>query len=475
MNQNKLPENQQQNPWKANIGLGGSTAIVVGSMLGIGVFLAPQIVAKHVPSPSWFLLVWIIGGIMAFAGAMCYGELGSRYPKAGGDYTFLKEAYGKPVAFLSGWTALTATFSGSIAATAVGLAQYYIGPHFGSWFTDPLVSLGPASISWLSLTAIGLIAVFTIINIVGVSFSSTIQGVVSFTPLIILSLAAIYSLSKGSSSSPLGSISNTINSKHSLPSGLGSISIDNLALALLPVFFAYSGWNASSYVGGEIKNGKKILPLSLLLGIGLITFLYILLNLLFLKGETINSLRQIPNILEPAALKAFGRLGVPIFISLTGFAILGSLNSTIMTGPRIYHSMAADKLLFRAVGKLSKTSRTPFNGLLIQAVIASTFVVLGGFEDILKYTTIMIIAFSAITVFGIFILRRRNQPDNHFKTPLHPLFPIIYLVMAIAIITTIAITDPRQLIVSGIMTIIGIASYFIFHRTVFKRGKIDQN
>ncbi len=456
--------------WKASIGLGGSLAIVVGSILGIGIFLSPNIVAQHVPSAGWFVAVWVIGGLMALSGAFTYGELGSRYPLAGGDYVFLRAAYGKPIAFLSGWVALAATFSGSIAATAVGLAQYYIAPHLPAWFSDPFLTFGIIKISCMTLTGILLIWLFTLINIVGISFSTFVQSLVSFTPLAILALAAIWSLAGDISPVHVGgAVSQTQSTQGG---GLSSISIGHLGLAILPVFFAYSGWNAAAYIGSEIKDAERNLPLSLVLGIGIIIFLYILLNALFLKGETIASLRAVPNVMESAALKSFGAIGVPIFITLTGVAILGSLNSMTMTGPRVYHTMAHDGMLFKRVGKLSKTYGTPVNGLVFQGFWASLFVILGGFEDILNYTTLMIMLFSGVTVIGLFVLRRRYPKVNpKFKVPLYPIVPLFYIISAFFLVILLAVMDPKQIIGAVLITGLGLILYYTIFLRNIKNGK----
>ncbi|MBU1240316.1 amino acid permease [Myxococcota bacterium] len=456
--------------WKASIGLGGALAIVVGSILGIGIFLSPNIVAQHVPNAHWFVAVWVIGGLMALSGALTYGELGSRYPMAGGDYVFLRAAYGKPVAFLSGWVALSATFSGSIAATAVGLAQYYIAPHLPAWFSEPMLTLGIIKISCMTITAIFLIWLFTVINVVGISFSTFVQSLVSFTPLAILAIAAIWSLAGDVTIGQAGGA--ITSSPQPTGSGLDSISIGHLGLAILPVFFAYSGWNAAAYIGSEIKNAERNLPLSLVLGIGIIILLYILLNALFLKGETIQSLRAVPNVMESAALKSFGAIGVPIFITLTGVAILGSLNSMTMTGPRIYHTMAHDGMLFRRVGKLSKKYGTPVNGLVFQAFWASLFVIMGGFEDILNYTTLMIMLFSGVTVIGLFVLRRRfPRVKPKFKVPLYPFVPLFYVIMAFSLVILLAVMDPKQMVGAIAITGLGLLLYYTIFLRNIKNGK----
>ncbi|MBN2725099.1 MAG: amino acid permease [Deltaproteobacteria bacterium] len=458
----EITHNHPEDKWQQTIGLGGALAIVVGSILGIGVFLTPHIVAQHVPNTTWFILVWAVGGLMALAGAFVYAELGSMFPMAGGDYVFLKEAYGKPLAFLSGWICLAATFSGSIAATAVGLAQYYIGPSIGESFFTPFFTLGFIKISYLTLASVALIVTFTGLNIVGISFSTVVQGFISFTPMVILVLAAIWAMTSTSGTS----VSSVTPAGAS--SGVSGVSLVPLGVAILPVFFAYSGWSSAAYIGSEIKNAKRTLPLSLIIGIGMIIVLYMLLNLLFIKGESVASLRNMPNMMEAAALKSFGPVGVPIFTTLVAVAIMGTLNSTILTGPRIYHTMANDRMLFKSVGQLSPRFGTPAKGLIIQGTIAIAYVILGGFEAILNYTSMMIVIFSGITVFGLILLRKRgHRVEGQFRAPLFPLFPAIYLIMSVFLLVTIAISNPVQIISAVAICLAGLVFYYVFtHKKV---------
>ncbi|PKN45525.1 MAG: hypothetical protein CVU59_08830 [Deltaproteobacteria bacterium HGW-Deltaproteobacteria-17] len=466
-----VAEAPQHHEWKATIGLGGSTAIVVGSMLGIGIFLNPPIVASHVPNAGWFLGVWVIGGLMAFFGALSYGELGSMYPQAGGDYVFLKEAYGRPLAFLFGWAALSATFSGSIATTALGLGQYYIAPFIGAWFFEPFFTLGPLRASPLTLTAVGLIFLFTVINMLGISFSAVIQSLVSYTPFVVLAVAAVWSLIM--IKDPGISASATEAAAAAPPTtggGGGGIGLGQLGLAMLPVFFAYSGWNSAAYIGSEIKNAKRTLPLALIFGIGLIVILYLLLNSLFIRGTSVEAVASVGNVGLVAAERSFGDWGAPLFTLLTGIAIIGGLNSTILIGPRIYYSMARDGLLFKTVGTLCPRRGTPKHGLLIQAVWASVLVHLGGFETILNYTTLMIVVLSSLTVGGLFILRRKrpDQPRG-FRVPLYPLVPLLYIAMSVFLIVILSLESQRQIVAAALMIALGLAGYAVFSRLERRR------
>ncbi len=463
-----VPKETGKDQFQASIGLGGSTAIVIGSILGIGIFLTPQIVAQHVPGTGWFLGVWVIGGLMALFGALSYGELGSMYPQAGGDYVFLKEAYGRPLAFLFGWAALSATFSGSIATTALGLGQYYVAPFIGEWFLEPFFILGPLRASPLTFTAVGLIALFTLINVYGISFSTIIQSLISYTPFVVLTIAALWSLMTVKPDTLTASTSATPALGASTGNGIG---FGKLGLAMLPVFFAYSGWNSASYIGSEIKNAKKVLPLALLFGIGSIVILYLLLNSLFIRGSSVESLRSMSNVGAVAARSSFGSIGVPIFTLLTGIAIVGQLNSTILIGPRIYYSMAKDGLLFKTVGTLCPRRGTPKSGLLIQAIWASVLVHMGGFETILNYTTLMIIVLSSMTVAGVLVLRRKRPLQSRgFRVPLYPAVPVLYIAMSIFLVIILCLESKKQVAASGIMIVLGLLGYAIFSRFEQKKA-----
>ena len=230
-----------------------------------------------------------------------------------------------------------------------------------------------------------------------------------------------------------------------------------------------TGWAA--YIGSEIKDARRTLPLALIFGIGLIVLLYLLLNSLFVRGTSVGALAQVGNVGVLAAHSGYGDWGVLIFTLLTGVAIIGTLNSTILIGPRIYYSMARDGLLFKTVGTLDGRRGTPRHGLLIQAAWASVLVHMGGFETILNYTTLMIIVLSALTVAGVMILRhRRPEVPRGFRVPLYPLVPALYVAMSVFLIVILSLENRRQIIAAGLMLALGLCGYAVFCRLERRRA-----
>lgn len=406
------------------IGRLGGFAVVAGSMLGIGIFLSPPIVARHVSDPALFLAVWAAGGLTALAGAVACAELGTLFPRAGGDYVFQREAFGPSVAFASGWALFAAIFSGSIATMTVALCTYQIPALIGvdlaaqSW---PLV--GGLSISGAQLVALALIVGITALNLAGAGPSTLTQSVLTLLPVAVLTLFAGFAIVRGGA--PLAAAT-----APSVPLTLGG-----LVLAYNAVYFAYSGWINVIYVGGEVAQPQRNIPFALIGGTLVVTALYLLLCTGFLRvlglggiGETFEAGSATAGVLGGDALQT----GLTLLIAS---ALLASVNGTVLGGARVAVAMAEGGAISRGLAAVDARSSAPRRALWLQAAIACALVLSGRFEDLLNLVSLTMVLTGTLTVSCVYVLRRA-RPDlaRPYRATAYPWLPAIYLASSVVVI-----------------------------------------
>ena len=406
----------------------GGMAIVAGSMLGIGIFLTPPQVAAHMGSVGGYLLVWLLGGVIAISGAVAYAELGTRFPEAGGDYVFLREAFGAPLSFAAGWLLFFGVFTGSVATMAVPRAEFQlpvllepvmeIDPH------QPLVGWG-----WLELTVaraigIGLIAVLTAINILGTKLSTGMQIALTGAPVVLLGLGALGLLIWHPGVED-GSLMTS--------DGEGGTAV-GMGRAILAVYFAYAGWNAIAYVGGEMQHPGSSIPRSLLGGTALITLLYLLLagSFVYVLGmEGLEETLEAGTATAMAVAEGPGAYGVTALIAV---ALVGSLNGTILVGGRVGWAMAKKGSLSDGVGELSDRFGTPARALILQGGLALILVMTGTFEMLLEMTSIAMFVMSGLTVWALFRIRKRDGAHAPYQAAGYPWLPLLFLAISVAVV-----------------------------------------
>src|SRR3954454_9241207 len=389
------------------LGLATATALVVAEVIGVGIFLTTAGMSKSLGSPSWLLLVWLLTGAGAAGGAICFGALAARYPEAGGAYVYLKETYGPRVAFLFGWLSLLVTDPGITAAVAVGLASY----------VGYLVPLSPWGLKAVAVAATWLLAA---VNMRGVALGSEVLRVLAALKLGLLGFLVLWGFGLGrgdwSNLSPL------------VAQRPGSEPIAGALIgASIAAFFSLGGWWDVSKVAGEVKDPRRTLPRALLLGVLVVTLVYVLITLVFLylvPYERIDS-REAFAALAGEAL--FGRVGGVVFTLIVIVTVLGSLAALLMAMPRVYFAMARDRLFFPSVAVLHPRYGTPARAIAIQAALASVLAVVGTFEQILAYFVIPTVVFVGLTVAAVFVLRRRAGAEP-LLIPWHPLPPLLFLV-----------------------------------------------
>lgn len=437
----------------AKLGLLAATAVVLGNIVGVMVFLTPSIAARHLPWDGWYLAAWAVGGGLALLGALCLGELGAMMPEAGGDYIFIREAYGDRTAFLSGWTSVVITFPGSIAAMAVGLC-FFQGPALlGPWVRSPVFTLDLGayyySVSWAQALGIGLIALLTGINHLGLRLTGWVQTAITATPLVLVLVAAVAVLFV----SPTGPVPPAV-------SPVGKSPWLGLWPAIVPIFFAYAGWNVTTYIGGEIENPGRNIPRSLILGTGLAVLAYLLVQWVFLNGMPAASMPNARFVPAEATTRLFGGWAGSLLTVVIALAVMGSLNATVLAGARISYAMAGKGMAFGLLGSESRRFSTPAAALWIQAALAALLTLTGRFDELVKYVVGVMLIFSCVTVASVLELRyTRPDLDRPYRVWGYPYTPLAFLLFCGAVLVFLWLGSPRELLWGVLITALGLPAY----------------
>jgi len=398
--------------------------LVVGNTIGVGIFTSTGIVAEHVPDAGLLLGMWFVGGLLSLAGALTWSELATLFPHAGGEYVYLRETFGPLWGFLSGWAAFIANFSGSIAVLAIALATYVLSPFVGSSSDAPVWTMGAVlTLTWVQGLGIVLVWAFSILNYFGMQFGSVIQNIVSVSKLLAIFALVVVGFGWGQ-----GDWNHFVR-----PASHGTFGA--LGFAFIPIMFTYSGWNAAAYVASEVREPGTLLPRALALGTLITVGVYLLLNVLYLYAVPIPELRGAIHVGELAASALFGSTQAWPVAAIIALSIGGALNVMILTGCRIYYAMACDGVFFSQVANVHPRFRTPGTALLFQAAWSSVLILSGTFEQLLTYTTFTLVAFSALAVAAVFVLRSRSPAlPRPYAVWGYPWVPAIYLLGTIGIL-----------------------------------------
>lgn len=425
-------------PSARSIGLTAATAIVLGNIVGVMIFFTPSQIARHLPWDGWFLAVWAIGGGIALLGAFCVAELGAMLPEAGGDYIFIREAYGEPLSFLAGWTSAAITFPGSIAAMAVGLCHFQGAELLGPIVDEAALQLDllgcSHAVTWAQLMALGVICALTLINHLGVRLAGRLQISLIASPVILVGVAGLVALGvEPSGPTPPPAVSSDGNPW------------SGLLPALIPVFFAYSGWNVITYIGGEIRDPGRNIPRSLVLGTSLAVGLYLLTSWIFLRGVPAAAMPGVSFVPALACNRLFGEWTVLLITAVIGLAVLSSLNSTVLAGARVSSAMAGRGLTLPALQRLSPRFETPFAALWVQAALAALAVLSGRFEQLVACVVVVMLLSSCLAVGAVVVLRlRRPAAARPYRAWGYPITPAIYVVFSLVIVASMLIEESSR-------------------------------
>jgi APA family basic amino acid/polyamine antiporter len=428
-----------------HLGVAAVTTLVIGEVIAIGIFLTPATMARSVGSPLWLLIVWLVMGAMALSGALCYGALAARFPEAGGGYVYLREAFGPLVAFLYGWKCLLVMDPGITALLAVGLASY-LGYALG--WSGPM----------LKLVALGSIAVMAAVSIAGVRPGARFVQLLTALKVGALALIAILALVLGA-----GSWSNFI---PFAGQRAGSDPLPGaLAPALVGAFFAFGGWWEIAKLAGEARDPARTVPRALALGVAIITFVYIATSAVFLYLVPLERVTSGETFAAQAGEALFGPAGGRVFAAIVIVAVAGSLLALLMALPRVYYAMARDGVFFKAVARIHPRFGTPTRAVAIQATLASVLVLLGTFQQILAYFIFITVAFIALTVVGLIVMRRREGAGAAaFPTPGYPWTPALFLFLVAILLVLLGGHDPLQAALGVAIVALGIPLYVLLFR-----------
>ncbi len=418
------------------IGGAGAFARVVGSMLGVGIFLAPPVVAGHVAAPGPFLALWVLGGVVALAGAVACAELGTVLPRSGGDYVFQRAAFGPATAFASGWVLFAAIFAGSIAALSVALVQYQLPVLFGVDLTRPL--LPGLGVTQRELVAAGIVLAFTAVNLTGARPSAAVQTAMTVLPLLAFLALAVAALLLVEPAAPGPAVA------------APPVDAGDLARSYNAVYFAYSGWINVIYVAGEVRRPERSLPRALIGGTLLVTALYLLICVAFVTRLGMVELAQAGEAGSALAERVGGPVARWLLTACIAAALLASVNATVLGGARILRAMAEGGAAARWLAAPSRAG-VPARALWAQAAWSVLLVLSGGFDALLQMVSLAMVLTGSLTVGSLFVLRwRDSSAPRPYRATGYPWLPALYLVASLAIVVVMLATslgrDPPELL-----------------------------
>jgi APA family basic amino acid/polyamine antiporter len=431
-----------------------ATSIVIANMIGAGIFTTSGLLMQELHNPILMLLLWVAGGIIALCGALSYGELGAALPEAGGEYLFLSRLVHPVFGFLSGWVSFIVGFSAPIAASALGFSEYFSRALPGAM----LYSSGGLVSGQLikKLMAVIVISFFTFVHYRGVRTGVLIQNI-----LTVMKIALIVFLLLAGFLSGNGNMGNLV-AREGMEVGFAGWKATGLGL--MWIMFAFSGWNASTYLGSEIRDPARVLPRSLLLGTLVVTFLYLGINMLFIYAVEPGAMQGVISIGGLAMGNLFGKSADVISSLLIAFALFSSLSAFLIIGPRVYYSMAKDGLFFRSAAQVHARFGVPSNSILLQGLIAIIMVLSGTFEQVLTYMGFALGIFPILTVMTIPRLRR-TFPQARRLTG-YPFTQIIYVSSGLLILVLALMQRPAESGTAILTVLAGIPAYYYFKKNL---------
>jgi APA family basic amino acid/polyamine antiporter len=455
--------------FRRSLGLLDGTMMVAGSMIGSGIFIVSADIARTVASPGLLVFVWVLTGVMTVICALSYGELAAMFPRAGGQYVYLREAYNRLVAFLYGWTFFAVIQTGTIAAVGVAFAKFaaYLFPAVSD--QNVLATFGAFKLNAAQIVSIVMVVFLTWFNSRGINGGKWVQTI--FTLAKIGAVAALVVAGV-----LIGAKADAWSANWALPTvaaaadgGIGALGIPlvaAIAVAMVGSLFSADAWNSATFIAGEIRDPKRNVGLSLLLGTAIVCALYVLMNLMYLSVLSLDQVAtaEADRVGVVAAQAIFGGAGTAIIAVLIMVSTFGCNNGLILSGARVYYTMAQDGLFFRSAGKLNANA-VPGWGLWIQCAWASALCLSGRYGDLLDYVVFAVLVFYVLTMGGIFVLRR-TQPnaDRPYKAFGYPLLPALYIVLALTICGFLLVYKPNYTWPGLIIIALGFPLYFLLNR-----------
>lgn len=416
-------------------------------MIGAGIFTTSGLLMANLGNPVLMVGLWFLGGVLALCGAMSYSELGANYPKAGGEYAFLTELYSPLFGFLSGWVSFIVGFSAPIAASSLGFSEYIfrIFPEDGPLANITILKKG---------LAIFIILIFTLIHIYGLRSGSMVQNLLTVFKITLIVFLLAIGFGWGN-----GNFDHFITNDKQV---VGFGSLKSIGLSLMWIMFAYSGWNASTYVGSEIKRPEKNIPKSLILGTVCVTALYLGLNVLFVFALPVHAMEGVISIGGLTVNHLFNESLDQYFSLFIAIMLLSSISAFIIIGPRVYYAMAKDRHFFKLATYVNK-QQVPSKSIALQSLLAIIFVLTGTFDQILTFLGFALGIFPLLAVFGVIKLRWQNR--SRFKLSGYPFVQIIFIVLSLSILIFAYMERPLESSIAIAVVLLGIPVFY------FRKGK----
>jgi basic amino acid/polyamine antiporter, APA family len=495
----------QNTEFVKGLGLTSATTLVMGSMIGSGIFIVSAEIAREVNSPALLIGAWLVTGFMTIVGALSYGELAAMMPRAGGQYVYLRESLGPLWGFLYGWTLFLVIQTGTIAAVGVAFGKF-LGVFFPSissthwilhFWKAPPIHIGPMTLGNMdvglntqNLVAILLVILLSVINIFGVKTGAFIQNVFTISKVSALSGLVLLGLFLGRNAHALTANFNGhfwtnagLGARHAVQVGVGGPTVlvgtlTILAVAQVGSLFSADAWNNVTFTAGEVKNPSRNLPLSLAVGTGVVILLYVLCNIVYLNVLPLDGSPNGASILDrgikwasedrvatAVLTQMFGSVGGLLMAAAIMLSSFGCNNGLILAGARVYYAMAKDGLFFRKVGNLHPKYKTPVLSLMVQMVWTCILCVSGTYGQLLDYIVFAVLVFYILTIVGLFVLRRKH-PDatRPYRAVGYPVLPAIYIVMALFIDVVLLLYKPQYTWPGLMIVLIGIPVYYLWSR-----------
>ncbi len=448
------------------LSLTDSVLLMVGGIIGSGIFLTAAPIANAVRTPIYFLGVWIVGGLISLLACFAFAEMAAMYPEAGGQYAFLREAYGEFPAFLYGWMIFTVGQSGTIAALAVGFAEYFGSTLPFAAAHVPLATFGHFTLTRGDLSALAAIALLTTINVLGLKRGSALINAATWAKFAAIGLFVLLGLAIGH-----GSWANLrVNLPATHPLSMSQM-ISGFGAALIAVFWAFDGWVYITWVAGEIRNPQRVLPRALVLGILLVAAIYISVNVVYLYALPITQVANEMTVAQAAANSLFSSRAAKALGAMIALSCFGAASSAILCSARVSYAMARDRAFFHAMGRVHPRYRTPAFSLIALSAWSCVLALSGSYDQLYTYVMFMMILSYVAAVVGLFVLRRKH-PRAHrpYRCTGYPYLPALYIFFAGAWALNSVVTRPKETLIGIFIVFLG-APFYVFWRRRVRRGE----
>jgi len=443
------------------LGLIDATTLVMGSMIGSGIFIVSADVARQVQSPGLLILTWVVTAVLTIIAALSYGELAAAMPQAGGQYVYLREAFGPLFGFLYGWTLFLVIQTGTVAAVAVAFAKYtgVFFPQISA--SNYLLGSGKFGLTTQQLCAIAIILILTAVNTRGIRTGAVVQNIFTFAKVAALLALVILGFALGRN--PQAVAQNFTGFWRNADWGFATVRL--IGVAMVGTLFSSDAWNNVTFTAGEVRNPRRNLPLSLSLGVGIVSLLYLGCNFVYLNVLTLAQIQTAPEDRVATAVTSvmFGPVAVQLMAAAIMISTFGCVNGLLLSGARVYYTMALDGLFFRRAAVLNPSSRAPVFALVIQCLWAVALTLSGQYNDLLDYVIFAVLLFYILTIAGLFVLRRtRPDMERPYRAVGYPVLPALYIGAGLVIEILLLLYKPNYTFPGLGIVLLGIPVYYLW-------------